>query len=146
MRETFLPFSRPALGDEEIAELVDSIRSGWITTGPKVDRFASQFAGYVGAPFAAAVSSATAGLRLALLEDAAHAAGTEYKGRKIGSFPTTCVFSFHPSKNITTGEGGMVVTHDAAIHEKVSLLRFHGMDRDAWKRFDKAGSARYDIS
>src|SRR2546426_5451377 len=232
MRETFLPFSRPALGDEEIAELVDSIRSGWITTGPKVERFASQFAGYVGAAFAAPVSSATAGLPLALLahgigpgdevittpmtfaatlnvivhvgatpvladcdrrtlqirveeverrigprtrallpvhfagqpadldpllelasrhglallEDAAHAAGTEYKGRKIGSFPTTCVFSFHPSKNITTGEGGMVVTHDAAIHEKVSLLRFHGMDRDAWKRFDKAGSARYDIS
>jgi dTDP-4-amino-4,6-dideoxygalactose transaminase len=232
MRETFLPFARPAVGDEEIAELLDSLRSGWITTGPKVERFTQQFASYVGGRFASALSSATAGLHLALLahdigpgdevvttpltfaatvnvivlagatpvladidrrtlqvrveeierrvgpktrgiipvhfvgqpvdldplldlaarhglaviEDAAHAVGTEYRGRKIGSFPTTSVFSFHPNKNITTGEGGMVVTHDEAVAERVSLLKFHGMDRNAWKRFAKSGSHRYDIT
>ena len=231
MRPTFLPFSRPAIGEEEIAEVVDSLRSGWITTGPKVERFARAFAEYTGARHAVPVSSATAGLHLALLahgvgpgdevivpamtfastanvvvhtgavpvladvhagnlqiqpedierrltrrtravipvhfagqpadldpilalaaqakaaviEDAAHAVGTEYRGRRIGSFPTTSVFSFHPNKNITTGEGGMVVTGDDAVADQVALLRFHGMDRNAWKRFDKSGSHRYDI-
>ncbi|HEX6537376.1 MAG TPA: DegT/DnrJ/EryC1/StrS aminotransferase family protein [Gemmatimonadaceae bacterium] len=232
MREHFLPFSRPTIGEAEIAELLDSIESGWITTGPKVERFQHQFAEYVGGRYAAALSSATAGLHLALLahgigagdevittpmtfaatlnlivlvgatpvladidrctlqvrveeierrvtprtravipvhyvgqpvdldplldlasrrglvviEDAAHAAGTEYRGRRIGSFPTTSVFSFHPNKNITTGEGGMLVTPDEEIFERVSLLKFHGMDRNAWKRFDRAGSPRYDIA
>jgi dTDP-4-amino-4,6-dideoxygalactose transaminase len=232
IRDTFLPFSRPAIGDAEIAELVDSLRSGWITTGPKVERFSQMFAQYVGAKHAAALSSATAGLHLALLahgigpgdevittpltfaatvnmivlvgatpvladidrntlqvrpeaiaakitartraiilvhyvgdaadldpildlartgritviEDAAHAAGTEYKGKRIGSFDTTSVFSFHPNKNITTGEGGMLVTPDPEIFERVSLLKFHGMDRNAWKRFAKQGSPRYDIA
>ena len=232
IRDTFLPFSRPGIGEEEIAELLDSLRSGWITTGPKVERFSQEFAKYVGGKHAAALSSATAGLHLALLahdvgpgdevittpltfaatvnmivlvgatpvladidratlqvrpeeiakritkstkaiivvhyvgdaadldpilalakqhklaviEDAAHAAGTEYKRQKIGSFDTTSVFSFHPNKNITTGEGGMLVTPDEEIFERVSLLKFHGMDRNAWKRFAKAGSPRYDIA
>jgi len=232
IRDTFLPFSRPGIGEEEIAELLDSLRSGWITTGPKVERFSQDFAKYVGGKHAAALSSATAGLHLALLahdigpgdevittpltfaatvnmivlvgatpvladidkatlqvrpeeiakriskrtkaiivvhyvgdaadldpimalakkhhlaviEDAAHAAGTEYKGKKVGSFDTTSVFSFHPNKNITTGEGGMLVTPDEEIFERVSLLKFHGMDRNAWKRFAKAGSPRYDIA
>ena len=231
-RTTFLPFSRPTIGDAEIAEVVDSMRSGWITTGPKVERFTNEFAAYVGARHASAVSSATAGLHLALLahgigagdevitspltfvatlnvielvgatpvladidrhtlqirvdhvarrigprtraiipvhfvgqpvdldpllelarahdlvliEDAAHAAGTEYKGRRIGSFPTTSVFSFHPNKNITTGEGGMVVSHDEDVVSRVTLLKFHGLSRDAWKRFDRAGSPRYDVA
>jgi len=232
IRDTFLPFSRPAIGEAEIAELVDSLRSGWITTGPKVERFSQMFAEYVGGKHAAALSSATAGLHLALLahgigpgdevittpltfaatvnmialvgatpvladidrntlqvrpeavaaritartraiivvhyvgdaadldpildlartghitviEDAAHAAGTEYKGKRIGSFDTTSVFSFHPNKNITTGEGGMLVTPDEEVFERVSLLKFHGMDRHAWKRFAKQGSPRYDIA
>jgi len=232
MRADFLPFSRPAVGQEEIDEIIDSIRSGWITTGPKVERFAREFAAYVNGRFASPLSSATAGLHLALLahgigpgmevittpltfaatvnviilvgatpvmadidrgtlqirveeiqkkiskktrailpvhfagqpvdldpildiakkhnliviEDAAHAAGTEYKGKKIGSFPTTSVFSFHPNKNMTTGEGGMVVTPDESIYQKVNLLKFHGMDKNAWKRFDKSGTARYDIT
>ncbi len=84
--------------------------------------------------------------RLVVIEDAAHAIGTEYRGKRIGSFPTTSVFSFHPNKNITTGEGGMVVTSDEEVFEKVSLLKFHGMDRNAWKRFAKSGSPRYDIA
>lgn len=232
MRAEFLPFARPAIGEEEIAELLDTLRSGWITTGPKVERFAGEFASYVGGRFAVPVSSATAGLHVALLalgvapgdevittpltfvatlntivhcgavpvladidratlnveieeierritprtraivpvhyvgqpadldaildlasrhgiavlEDAAHAVGSEYRGRRIGSFPTTSVFSFHPNKNMTTGEGGMVVTGDEDVFEKASLLKFHGMDREAWKRFAKAGSPRYDVA
>src|SRR5512146_560722 len=213
MRDHFLPFARPSLGDEEIAELVDTIKSGWITTGPKVEKFTAAFAEYVGGRFAVPVSSATAGLHVALLslgvgpgdevvttpltfvatlntivhcgatpvladidaatlnvrveeiekrltprtkavvpvhyvgqpvdldpilelaaakgiavlEDAAHAVGAEYKGRRIGSFPTTSVFSFHPNKNITTGEGGMVVSHDEDVVSRVTLLKFHGL-------------------
>ncbi|MDQ2979269.1 MAG: DegT/DnrJ/EryC1/StrS family aminotransferase [Acidobacteriota bacterium] len=232
MRRDFLPFARPALGDEEIAEVVDTLRSGWITTRPKVERFGADYAEYVGGRFAVPVSSATAGLHVALLalgigpgdevittpmtfvatlntivhcgavpvladidaatlniqveeierkispstrailpvhyvgqpadldpilelaaargievlEDAAHAVGAEYKGRKIGSFPTTSVFSFHPNKNMTTGEGGMIVTEDEEVFEKASLLKFHGMDRESWKRFSKAGSPRYDVA
>lgn len=231
-RTSFLPFSRPTIGDAEIAEVIECMRSGWITTGPKVERFTSDFAAYVGGRHASAVSSATAGLHLALLahgigpgdevitspmtfvatlnvielvgavpvladidrrtlqirvdevarrigprtraivpvhfvgqpvdldpildlarkhrltviEDAAHAAGTEYKGKRIGSFMTTSVFSFHPNKNITTGEGGMVVTHDEEVLSRVTLLKFHGMSRDAWRRFDRAGSPRYDVA
>ncbi len=232
VRDSFLPFSRPTIGEEEVAELLDCVRSGWLTSGPKVEQFTSQFAAYVGARHAAALSSATAGLHLALLahgigagdevittpltfaatlnvielvgavpvladidrhtlqirvdevaraigprtravipvhcvgqpvdldpllalarahnlvviEDAAHAVGTEYKGRRIGTFPTTREFSFHPNKNITTGAGGMLVTDDEDVLSRVIELRFHGMQRDAWKRFDKEASPRYDIA
>lgn len=231
-RTSFLPFSRPSVGKEEIDEMIDSIQSGWITTGPKVERFAEDLSRYFGAPYVAPISSATAGLHLALLahkigpgdevittpltfastvnvivlvgatpvfadidketlqinpeevekkitprtraiipvhfagqpvdldplislakkrdfvfiEDAAHAIGTEYKGKRIGSFGTTAVFSFHPNKNITTGEGGAIATFDEEVHKTASLLRFHGMDKNAWKRFDKSGSSRYDIT
>jgi len=231
MRETFLPFSTPSLGDEEINEVVDSLRSGWITTGPKVKRFEDAFKTYVGAPFAVPLSSATAGLHLTLLalkikkgdeiittpmtfastvsmiilaggtpvladiepgtlnidvakvaekitpatravipvhfagqscdldplfslagqhnltiiEDAAHAAGTEYKAQKIGSLDSISIFSFHPNKNITTGEGGMVCTPDETLAEEISLLKFHGMSREAWKRFAASGTPNYDI-
>lgn len=231
MRTNFLPFSTPSLGDEEINEVVDSLRSGWITTGPKVKRFEEAFKTYVGAPFAVPLSSATAGLHLTLLalgikegdeiittpmtfastvsmiilvgatpvladiepgtlnidvakvaekitprtraiipvhfagqscdmdplfalakqykltiiEDAAHAAGTEYKGTKTGSLDSIAIFSFHPNKNITTGEGGMVCTTNESLAEEVSLLKFHGMSREAWKRFAASGSPNYDI-
>jgi dTDP-4-amino-4,6-dideoxygalactose transaminase len=232
MRDTFLPFARPSLGEDEISEVADTLRSGWITTGPKVEKFTAAFADYVGGRFAVPVSSATAGLHVALmaldvgpgdevittpmtfvatlntivhcgavpvladidastlnirveeverkitartkaivpvhyvgqpvdldpilglaasrglavLEDAAHAVGAEYKGRRIGSFPTTSVFSFHPNKNMTTGEGGMVVTEEESVFEKASLLKFHGMDKESWKRFAKTGSPRYDVA
>jgi dTDP-4-amino-4,6-dideoxygalactose transaminase len=82
---------------------------------------------------------------LRVVEDAAHAIGTEYKGRRIGSFGDVQVFSFHPNKNMTTGEGGCVVTRDDAMAEAVALLRFHGMDREAWNRFGKKGSQHYEI-
>lgn len=231
MRDTFLPFSTPAIDEAEINEVVDSLKSGWITTGPKVKRFEDDFKAYVGAPFAVPLSSATAGLHLTLLalgikqgdeivttpmtfastvsmiilcggtpvladiepgtlnidvkavkmkitprtkavipvhfagqacdmdplfelarehgftviEDAAHAAGTEYKGRKVGSLESISIFSFHPNKNITTGEGGMVCTADESLAEEISLLKFHGMSREAWKRFAASGTPNYDI-
>jgi dTDP-4-amino-4,6-dideoxygalactose transaminase len=231
MRETFLPFSTPTIDDDEINEVVDSLKSGWITTGPKVKRFEDAFKAYVGAPYAIPLSSATAGLHLTLLalgikegdevittpmtfastvsmvilcgatpvladiepgtlnidpakirekisprtravipvhfagqscdmdpifalahehgltviEDAAHAAGTEYKGRRIGSLDSISIFSFHPNKNITTGEGGMVCTANEALAEEISLLKFHGMSREAWKRFAASGTPNYDI-
>ncbi|MSN26999.1 MAG: aminotransferase class I/II-fold pyridoxal phosphate-dependent enzyme [Geobacter sp.] len=231
MRTTFLPFSTPTLEDAEINEVVDSLKSGWITTGPKVKRFEDAFRAYVGAPYAVPLSSATAGLHLTLLalgikegdeiittpmtfastvsmiilcggtpvladiepgtlnidvakvrekitpatravipvhfagqscdmdplfalakehgltviEDAAHAAGTEYKGKRIGSLDSISIFSFHPNKNITTGEGGMVCTADETLAEEISLLKFHGMSREAWKRFAASGTPNYDI-
>jgi dTDP-4-amino-4,6-dideoxygalactose transaminase len=231
VRQDFLPFSTPTIEDDEINEVIDSLKSGWITTGPKVKRFEDAFRTYVGAPYAVPLSSATAGLHLTLLalklregdevittpmtfastvsmivlagakpvlvdiepgtlnidagkirekitnrtravipvhfagqpcdmdhifelarefnltviEDAAHATGTEYKGRRIGSLDSISIFSFHPNKNITTGEGGMVCTKDEELAEEISLLKFHGMSREAWKRFAASGTPNYDI-
>jgi len=82
---------------------------------------------------------------LRVVEDAAHAIGTEYKGKRLGSFGDIQVFSFHPNKNMTTGEGGCVVTQDEELARKVGLLRFHGIDRESWNRFSKAGSQHYEI-
>ena len=231
MRKEFLPFSRPTIEEDEINEVVDSLRSGWITTGPKVKLFEDELKAYTGAPFAVALNSATAGLHVALLalgigpgdevittpmtfaatvnmivrvgatpvladidpgtlnidaaeirkkitsrtravmpvhfagqscdmdeisaiagefglkviEDAAHAIGTEYKGRRTGSLDTVSVFSFHPIKNITTGEGGMVCTRDERVAEEMALLKFHGMSKEAWKRYSAQGTPNYDI-
>jgi dTDP-4-amino-4,6-dideoxygalactose transaminase len=231
MRAEFLPFSIPTIGDEEINEVVDSLKTGWITTGPKVKRFEDAFKTYTGARYAVPLSSATAGLHLSLLalklqpgdevittpmtfaatvsmivqaggtpiladiepgtlnidvqqirkritprtrgivpvhfagqpcdmdeifalarehklfviEDAAHAIGTEYKGSRIGSLDSVSVFSFHPIKNITTGEGGMVATGDEQLAEEISLMKFHGMNREAWKRYQASGTPNYDI-
>jgi dTDP-4-amino-4,6-dideoxygalactose transaminase len=231
LRGEFLPFSIPSIEDDEINEVVDSLRSGWITTGPKVKRFEEEFKKYVGSPYAVPLSSATAGLHLVMLslglsqgdevittpmtfaatvsmivragarpvladidpdtlnidaakiraritertraivpvhfagqpcdmdaifalakkfdlrviEDAAHAVGTEYKGKRIGSMDSISVFSFHPIKNITTGEGGMVCTRDESLAEEISLLKFHGMSKEAWKRYESSGTPNYDI-
>lgn len=82
---------------------------------------------------------------LRVIEDAAHAIGTKYKNQRIGSIGDTQVFSFHPNKNITTGEGGCVATHDAELAKKVGLLRFHGIDREAWNRYGKSGKQDYEI-
>lgn len=82
---------------------------------------------------------------LRVIEDAAHAIGTEYKNKKIGSFGDTQVFSFHPNKNMTTGEGGCVVTRDSELAKQISLLRFHGIDREAWNRFGRNGNQDYEV-
>jgi len=229
--EDFLPFSRPTIDQATIDEVVACLKSGWITTGPRVKQFEEDLKAYFGAPHALALTSATAGLHLVLealklqpgdevittpmtfaatlntivlaggkpvlvdaepgtynmditkvekaitrrsraimpvhfaglpvdldplyalakkhnlrvIEDAAHAIGTEYKGKRIGSFGDIQVFSFHPNKNMTTGEGGCVVTRDDRMASDIALLRFHGMDREAWSRFGKKGSQHYEI-
>lgn len=71
--------------------------------------------------------------------------GAEYKNKKIGSFGDIQVFSFHPTKNMTTGEGGCVLTRDQALAEDIARLRFHGIDRQAWNRYGKGGSQDYEI-
>jgi dTDP-4-amino-4,6-dideoxygalactose transaminase len=231
MSEDFLPFAKPSISRAAIDEVVACLESGWITTGPRVIKFADALKNYLGAEFVLPLAHATAGLHLSLLaldlkpgdevittpltfaatlntiilagakpvlididpttlnmdlnlleaaintktrvimpvhfaglpvdldvlyqlaekynlrviEDAAHAIGTEYKGKRIGGFGDTQVFSFHPNKNITTGEGGCVVTSDPELANKVGLLRFHGMDREAWNRFGKTGNQHYEI-
>ncbi len=231
MKDQFLPFSRPEITRDAIDEVVACLESGWITTGPRTRKFEEALQHYLGAPRVLALSSATAGLHLALLalelepgdevittpltfaatlntivlaggtpvlvdvepngynidvthledvistrtraivpvhfaglpvdldplyaiadkynlrviEDAAHAIGAGYKGRRIGSFGDTQVFSFHPNKNITTGEGGAVATRDEDLASQIALRRFHGMDREAWDRFGKEGSQHYQI-
>src|ERR1017187_9511084 len=230
MRNSFLPYCLPFIGEEEIAEVGDSLRSGWVTTGPKVKRFEQEFAAYIGVKHAIAVSSCTAALHASLaaldigrgdevivptltfcatanvvihsgatpvivdvdqtfqispeavrraigprtkaivpvhyggqacslreilaladsrgipvVEDAAHAAGAEYEGRKIGSHGRTVCFSFYATKNMTTGEGGMITTNDDALAERLRLLSLHGMNHDAWKRYTDAGSWYYDV-
>jgi dTDP-4-amino-4,6-dideoxygalactose transaminase len=230
-RETFLPYALPFIGEEEIAEVVDSLRSGWITTGPKVKRFEQDFASYVGADNAIAVNSCTAALHLSLaalgigpgdevivptitfcatanvvvhlgarpvladvdeamlidlesakraitsrtkaiipvhyagqscdldqietfarehglsvVEDGAHAAGCEFRGRKIGTGSRATCFSFYATKNMTTGEGGMVTTNDPDLASRIRLLCLHGMSKDAWKRYGESGSWYYEVT
>ena len=240
IRETFLPFSLPWIGEEEIAEVADSLRSGWITTGPKVKRFETEFAAYVGGEHAVAVNSCTAALHIALaalgvgpndevivptltfcstvnvivhlgatpvlidvgddgnvnaetivraitprtkavilvhysgqpcdlesiyevarwhrlgvVEDAAHAVGADYRGRKIGHADHTRVlgsdrhvvcYSFYATKNLATGEGGMLVTSAPDLAERARRLSLHGMSRDAWKRYSSSGSWYYEVT
>jgi dTDP-4-amino-4,6-dideoxygalactose transaminase len=231
IRKEFLPLSRPTLGEEEIREVVDTLRSGWITTGPKVATFEERFREYLHMPETVAVNSGTAGLHLALLgagigagdevitssmtfaatanaivlagarpvlvdcqsdtlnidvatverritkktravmpvhfagqpcamdelldiarrrkilviEDAAHALGGEYKGRKIGAVGDATVYSFHPIKSITTGEGGLVVTRDAEWADRMRLFRFHGIRTSAWERQGGGKSPVYAV-
>jgi UDP-4-amino-4,6-dideoxy-N-acetyl-beta-L-altrosamine transaminase len=82
---------------------------------------------------------------LYLIEDACHAIGAEYEGKKIGNFADLTIFSFHPVKHITTGEGGAVVTDDEGLYEHLSLLRSHGIDKDAQNRYGPDASWAYDM-
>ncbi|HEX5371234.1 MAG TPA: DegT/DnrJ/EryC1/StrS family aminotransferase [Aquabacterium sp.] len=231
----FLPFALPEIGEEEIAEVVDTLRSGWVTTGPKARRFEQAFAEFLGEEglHAIAVNSATAGLHLALealgigpgdevittthtftataevvrylgadvklvdidpatlnidpaaieaaitprtkaimpvhyaglavdmdaifaiadkhglkvVEDAAHALPTTYKGRLVGLHRSDAVvFSFYANKTMTTGEGGMLVTRDDALAARAKVMRLHGINRDAFDRFTaKVPSWYYEI-
>jgi len=229
-----IPFHRPSIGPAEEREVLDSLRSGWITTGPKAKRFEKEFAAYVGARHALAVAHCTGALHLALfalgvgpgdevittpftftataevigylgarplfvdidpgtfninparveaalesgqhrrvrailpvhfaghacemdrllaiarshnlriVEDAAHAAGSarHLEGRgmtRVGTIGDLSCFSFYATKNITSAEGGMVTTEDDALAERIAVASLHGMDRDAWKRYDSSG-------
>lgn len=83
--------------------------------------------------------------KLIIIEDAATAIGASYKGKKIGNIGDMTCFSFHPIKNMSTGDGGMVTTNNKAYAERLMLLRLHGMSKEAWKRHTAAGSWKYDI-
>ncbi len=231
MRDSFLIFGSPMIGEEEIAEVVDSLRSGWIGTGPKVQRFESMLGEYVTAQHCRCVSSCTAALilsmqvlgigpgdevlvpamtfvasanavehagatpvlvdsvpgtglidldaaeaaitprtraimpvhfagrpvdmdrlnalrdrhRLLVIEDAAHALGAEWRGRRIGAFGNVAAFSFYVTKNITTIEGGALVTGDREIAAEVERLALHGLSLGAWQRFSDAGFRHYEV-
>jgi len=230
MEASFLPFSPPTIGCEEIEEVVDTLRAGWITTGPKTRQFEQSFREAVDAEAALALNSCTAALHLALkvlgigpgdevitttltfaatvnvvehvgatprlvdvdpltlnidplqieaavtertkaitvvhyaghpspmdqieaiarryglavIEDAAHAFPARFGERKIGAGPNLTCFSFYATKNLTTGEGGML-TGPKELVDQARILSLHGMSRDAWRRYEKDGSWRYDI-
>jgi dTDP-4-amino-4,6-dideoxygalactose transaminase len=234
----WIPFHKPSIGDEEVREVEATLRSGWLTTGPRTAQFEDEFKAYVNAPYALAVNSATAGLHLALaalgigpgdevittpitfcstvhtilhvgatpvladidpsgnispqsieeritrrtrailpvhiaglpcdmsalwaiarrhhlyvIEDAAHAVGAHWQGRPIGAGPSrdadnasdAVVFSFYATKNLTTGEGGMVTTHQESLASKMRSLCLHGTSRDAWSRYAERGSWYYEV-
>ncbi len=82
---------------------------------------------------------------LFVIEDAAHGLGSCYKSVHVGGWGQVAIFSFHPIKNITTGEGGMITHSDDELENRLRLLRFHGIERDAWKRYGKGGNPDYDI-
>jgi dTDP-4-amino-4,6-dideoxygalactose transaminase len=238
-RSGFLPFSQPSIEEEEISEVIDTLRSGWITTGPKVKLFEREFAEYIGCKHAIAVNSCTAALHLALeaigtregdevitspmtfaatgeviqyfnarpvfvdidpttmnldvgqlentiqkrcesgnrkklkaiipvhyagypcgmdaimalasrydlriVEDAAHAFPTSYKGKIIGTLGDITCFSFYATKNITTGEGGMITTENEEYADRMRIMSLHGISKDAWKRYMAEGSWYYEI-
>jgi len=230
VRSTFLPFSPPAISEEEIAAVADTLRSAWITTGPKTKHFEQEFATFLGAPAALALNSCTAGLHLALvtldigpgdevittpmtfcssvnviehvgarpvlvdiepdtltldpervaaaitprtraimpvhyaghpvnlnpllelahrhglylIEDAAHALPASYEGRRIVTIGDLTAFSFYATKNLTTAEGGML-TGAPDLIERARVLSLHGMNHDAWKRYDANGSWYYEV-
>ncbi|MEM3434417.1 MAG: DegT/DnrJ/EryC1/StrS aminotransferase family protein [Candidatus Methanomethyliaceae archaeon] len=230
VRDAFLVFGSPLIGEEEINEVVDTLRSGWLGTGPKVQRFEEDFRRYIGCRHAIAVNSCTAGLHLALdvlgigegdevittpitfaatanvivhrrarpifvdvdretqnidpnriedaitprtraiipvhmagrpcdmdaiidiaqrhnlfvIEDAAHAVEAIYKGQKIGNIGHVTVFSFYVTKNVCTGEGGMITTNNDDWAEEMRIKRLHGISRDAWKRYSAEGFQPYE--
>jgi dTDP-4-amino-4,6-dideoxygalactose transaminase len=230
-KERFLVFGMPAIEEAEIDEVVASMRSGWLGSGPKVAAFENDFKRYKGAEHAVALHSCTAALhlsmiaagigagdevittpmtfcasvnailhaggkpvladvdpvsmnidpeevrkritprtkaivpvhiagrpcemdslraiarehRLKIIEDCAHAIETEYRGLKAGMIGDFGCFSFYVTKNITTGEGGMVLTRTEADAARIKILGLHGMSRDAWKRFSDSGYKHYQV-
>jgi len=82
---------------------------------------------------------------LKIIEDCAHAIETEYHGHKAGTIGNCGVLSFYSTKNIVTGEGGMILTNDSDIAERIKILSLHGMSQDAWKRFSDDGYKHYDV-
>jgi len=231
MAKEFIPFHKPFMDETEINEVVDTIRSGWWTTGPKVIKFEKEFNSYIGSGFSIAVSSWTAAAHLALeaiglnngdevivpaitftataeiicyfgakpvivdvqrdtfnidpeqieksitpktkaiipvhyggqpcdmdeilaiaskynltvIEDAAHALPALYKGKKIGTIGEVTCFSFYATKTLATGEGGMICTNNSQIARRTSIMRLHGINSDAWKRYTSEGSWYYEV-
>lgn len=220
VRHTLLPYGRQSLDKNDIEAVVETLRSDWLTTGPKVGEFEEAFAAWVGAKYAVSFSSGTAALHAAafatglkpgdeaittpltfaatancilyqgatpvfadvstdtlnldpaetvrrittrtkailpvdyaghpaelasfmdladrygliVIEDAAHALGAEFRGRRVGRIAHMTVYSFHPVKHLTTGEGGMVTTENAVFAETLQRFRNHGISSDARQR------------
>jgi dTDP-4-amino-4,6-dideoxygalactose transaminase len=84
---------------------------------------------------------------LHVIEDAAHAIGATYKGQQVGANPESAAvcFSFYATKNMTTGEGGMVTTHSKVLADRIRTLTLHGMSHNAWNRYTKTGSWQYEV-
>jgi dTDP-4-amino-4,6-dideoxygalactose transaminase len=82
---------------------------------------------------------------LVVIEDCAHAVETTWRGQPVGTIGDFGCFSFYATKNITTAEGGMILSKSTTAHEQVKVLALHGMSRDAWKRFSDAGYKHYDV-
>ncbi len=82
--------------------------------------------------------------KLVIIEDAAHALESKYKGKKIGNLGNATAFSFYANKNITTGEGGMLTTNDDDLAENLRVMRLQGISRDAWKRYGKSGFSHWE--
>ena len=230
-RQDYLVFGSPLIEEPEIQEVVDTLESAWLGTGPKVAKFEDIFKEYTGAQFAMALNSCTAGLHLAMLvtgvrqgdevittpltfcstanaiihtgatpvfvdvekesmninpakiedaitprtraiipvhfagrpcdmdaimdiakrhdllviEDAAHCIEGRYKGKKIGNIGDMTCFSFYVTKNIVTGEGGMVTTNKEVWADKIKMYGLHGLSRDAWRRYSDEGFVHYQV-
>src|SRR5260221_5841190 len=82
---------------------------------------------------------------LKLIEDCAHAVETKYRGRMAGTFGDFGCFSFYATKNVTTGEGGMVLARSEEDLARIKMLALHGMSKDAWKRFSDEGYKHYFV-
>ncbi len=233
MSTPFIVFGAPDIGDAEIREVLETMQSGWLGTGPRVAAFEAQFAAFkgVGPGQVAAVNSCTAALHLSLLaagvrpgdevitspltfcatvnailhvgatpmlvdvdpltmnidpahieqkitartkallpvhfaglpcamdeinaiaqrhglvviEDCAHAVEATYRGSPTGTLGDFGCFSFYATKNVTTGEGGMVLARDLEQLGRIKTLALHGMTRDAWARFSDAGYKHYQV-
>lgn len=230
VRKNFLVFGRPKITKKEVHEVLDTIKGGWLGTGPKTKKFEELFKQYIGSKHAIALNSCTAGLHLALdvlgikaedevittpltfastanvivhhqaipifadiisesgninpkeiekkitsktkaiisvdlhgrpaeydaiqkitrhhklflVEDAAHAAEAIYKGKKIGTIADFTAFSFYVTKNIMTGEGGMLTTNNDNWAHEARIRSLHGISVDAWKRYSAEGFTPYE--
>ncbi|HWR45767.1 UDP-4-amino-4,6-dideoxy-N-acetyl-beta-L-altrosamine transaminase [Sporomusa sp.] len=230
MRETYLPYGRQWLDEDDIKAVVEVLKSDYLTTGPKIAEFEKAFAQYVDAKFAVAISNGTAALHAAcyaagiqegdevittpitfaasanavlycggtpvfadidaatynidpneirrkitdktkaiipvhfagqpcdmdeigkiasefnlmVIEDAAHAVGADYKGKLIGGISDMTIFSFHPVKHVTTGEGGMITTNNESLYRKLLLFRSHGITRDKDMMLENQGPWYYE--
>ena len=131
----------PEAGEEELAEIAAVLETGHLTMGPKVEELETLLARAVGTQHAAAVSSGTAALHVAVL-----ALGASHRGRACGSLGVLACFSFHPRKIVTTGEGGAVTTDDAELDERVRSLRHHGWSPSSAYDDMPAGAFNYRLS
>lgn len=231
MNKDFLLFHKPYISEDEVNEIVDTVRSGWLSMGPKTIKFEEAFNSYIGSKKSIAVSSWTAaghltleayGIRpgdeiivptmtfpataeivcyfgakpvivdveedtlnislkeieraitprtkaiipvhyggqpcdmdeiheiaknhnLKVIEDAAHSLPATYKGKKVGTISDVTCFSFYATKTLSTGEGGMICTNDEEIAERCTIMRMHGINRDAWKRYTESSSWYYEV-